>query len=247
MKKLWVVLLAVFFMLFDAGISLAESSKPPEPIEFQASQSYEFIDIVENFIAYNNSNQSIVSNQNVKKACPEFLYWLDKNAIHPIGSKNMDPLYYFGGKIGVLFNDKAHEKTEQLFENGLLKNTRVPLGYTADYVYTSPLYWGFNSVQLQLNISPVQIKKNIDGDTKSFKLDLDTYFSSRNYSVTKLSDTGNLNFGKSLWRVITPKSKRIYLIASTSCGANGLIGSTHFVFYFNEKDATEFYDKLLPR
>lgn len=248
MRKLWVILFVALFVCIGMGTALSEPGKIPERIEFQKSQSYEFVDILENFISYNNNaNQSMVGNQNAKNARPEFLYWTDKSTLYPLNPVNIKPLYYYGGKIGLLFNGTAREKTEQHFEDGLLKNTVIPLGYTADYIFVSPLYWGFNSVQLQIDISPVFIKKLVDKDTKSFKLDLSSYFESRNYSASKIADTGNLTFGKSLWEITTPENKKAYIILRTSCGANGLIGSTDFIFYYKEKDATEFYNFLSPR
>ncbi len=248
MKKLQVLILTILFVCASLGTALSETGKSSEQIEFRASQSYEFVAVLENFISYNSDiNQSIVSKQNTASARPEFLYRIDKSSLHPLNPGNIKPLYYYGGKLGLLFNGMAREKTEQHFEDGLLKNTVIPLGYTADYIFVSPIYWGFNSVQLQIDISPVFIKKLIGGNTKSFKLDFSSYFEKRNYSASKIADTGDLNFGKSLWKITTPENKKAYIIIRTSCGASGLIGSTDFTFYYNEKDATEFYNLVAPQ
>lgn len=241
MKKFRLLFLTIIFIISFAESVLAEESR----IEFQSSQSYELADIVNIFSSYKTSEEVGIIDKS-KKNKFEYLYNIEKSKLYPIKYPNMDLNDYYGGNIGILFHGNGTQKQLQTFENGLLINSYINMGYTSDLIFTCPLYWGFNSVQIHTSISPVLLQKFLLSK-ENRTLDLSSYFTSFNFTTEKLNEHGNINFGKSIWK-LTPinTNTSLFLICRLSCGASGRVGSTDFILFFTEKEAEMFYNHISP-
>lgn len=226
-------------------VSPAPSLSEKKPVEFQTSQCYELADLVNIFASYNPGPATHVFNNEIDRKPMEFLYRLDKAALPTPHKKDLPN--YFGGKIGLVFNGQHnYVKRQQTWENGLLINHDQIMGYTADFLFLGGTGWGFNAVEITLpQLPPARLCLDLNPEKKiSGLVDFHSYFETRDFAIKLLDETGQFVGGKTLWELVTPTGRNLFLICWQSSGSSGRIGGVSIFLYYTKDAAWDFYKTL---